>query len=138
MFKILKNMAEMSSTSFEIVLDERPKRPHSGPPKRFLTNKARTPLTKQQLDEKQVEADARRKAQEEEKLKRMHERQEECLKLNSNVEKLLQLDAKRSGAPGLMHVKPMSNKQVKETVRQVAKSMDKMGVKLQNDTTVPF
>lgn len=63
---------------------------------------------------------------ENERLKRIQERSEECSRINSQVGRLLALDAKRQGLPGTSHVKPISTREAVQSIKSLSKDFSRI------------
>ncbi|XP_013379648.1 uncharacterized protein LOC106151101 [Lingula anatina] len=131
--RIMDNTETAGGCAFSISVDE--DQPRAKIPKRLqerAQNKKKV-HSKEEIDEKQRKADERRTAHSKEKIQRMKENQEQCLKINQKVQVLIQQDAKRRGAPGTEHIRPISSKEAVSLIRSVASDMGKITQGLNED-----
>ncbi|XP_067672425.1 uncharacterized protein [Haliotis asinina] len=120
-------------TAFVLDFGE-PKRKLQPPPQRLARANVKPSLTREQLEEKQAQAELRRKQQEQDMIERVRKTREECIKLDKKVQKLMDQDAKRKGLPGSENVKIMSSREAKKTAISVVKEFSNISSKISSST----
>ncbi|XP_071116097.1 uncharacterized protein [Haliotis cracherodii] len=119
--------------AFEIDFGE-PERKLRPPPQRLTRVNVKPSLTREQIEEKQTQAELRRKQQEQFMIERVRKTREECIKLDKKVQKLMDQDAKRRGLPGSEGVKIMSSREAKKTAISVVKEFANISSKISSST----
>ena len=71
------------------------------------------------------------------RLKRIQEMDKEHEKLSKAFTSLVEQDAKRQGLPGTENIRAMSRREASDTIRFVARKMEKLNGQLQNSVTEP-
>ncbi|XP_046360247.2 uncharacterized protein LOC124137824 [Haliotis rufescens] len=119
--------------AFELDFGE-PERKLRPPPQRLTRVNVKPSLTREQIEEKQTQAELRRKQQEQFMIERVRKTREECIKLDKKVQKLMDQDAKRRGLPGSEGVKIMSSREAKKTAISVVEEFANISSKISSRT----
>lgn len=133
--KVLTSSRATNAVAFHIPTGQPVCRP---PPKRFCDQTTeRENISLERLTEKQIMAERRKKQQVEQRLKRIHDRQEAARKLAHNVELLLQQKSLISAGRGTSHETPkMTSSELLATARHVAKDFRTLTCQTTKDLAV--
>ncbi|XP_072033931.1 uncharacterized protein [Amphiura filiformis] len=120
--------------AFEVNFGAPSQRRQALPPKRVKRLEVKQRKTdKHAIDAKLQKAAEKKKVQEEQRLDRIHARQEHCRKMATKMDMLLQQDAKRSGMEGTENIPAMSRKQAATMLQSVARDFQSMGSEMQQN-----
>ncbi|KAK7087991.1 hypothetical protein V1264_021974 [Littorina saxatilis] len=126
-----------AGVAFVVGIDgEDMERPRATPPKRFIEYHKKT-VSRQVLEQKQLEAEYRRKELEREMLRRVQQARDDVTKLNKNVNALLEQDAKQRGSQGTNEIPSMAPHQLKAKFRAVNKDYIKMTSSIISSARLP-
>ncbi|XP_076452304.1 uncharacterized protein LOC143287947 [Babylonia areolata] len=114
---------KQSGVAFHVSTEEEgERRPRSAVPERLKSYKKRT-VTREELEQKQLEAESRRKEKEQEMVRRILQARDDVSKLNHNFTVLLEAEAAQRGEGACGTV---SRQQLKDTFHAVNADYNKM------------